>query len=139
MTKQELNALYYLNIDTKALKLKLAYMKECELPLTTKITGNKILIGGPDIDKIYAHVAKIMELEKAVEENEQKIQEGRKRLEQFTAKIKDRNTRVIVSLRYGEGMSFREIARRGRIPKSTAQRKHDEFMEKEYGKGINQE
>lgn len=109
MTKRELSQLYYLNREIERDQQKLREL-ECAATATgAKITGMPRAAGTSD--RVGNYAAEIEDLRSIIALNIQRCWYERNRLERFIQSVEDSETRMILSLRYINGLSWRQVAR----------------------------
>ncbi|MDP4152614.1 MAG: hypothetical protein Q8865_04110 [Bacillota bacterium] len=106
MTKTELSQLYYLNREVEQQQNRLKELQTAANKCTTMITGMP-RGNGKDRDLLLAEIA---DLQNIVELNLLKIQIERGRLERYINGINDSRLRLIMRLRYINGMKWYQIA-----------------------------
>ena len=128
MTKKELSQLYWLNREIEEEKRKLSELEAAAAGCTAKITGLPHVSGVHDkIGDLGILIAEQRDLinlkvrQSVIEYN---------RLNRYIASVDDAQMRMILSLRYVNGLSWQEIAANmGQDGDGSTQRKkHDKFL-----------
>ena len=129
MTKKELSQLYWLNLEIAEEKRKLAELEVAAAGSTAKITGLPHVTGAHDkvgdLAILIAEQRDLIDLkvwQSVIEYN---------RLNRYINGIEDAQMRMILSLRYVNGLSWQQVAFAiGESDKSYPRRKHNEFLRK---------
>ena len=108
MTKQELSQLYYLNREIEHLKTRIAEIEGLATSTTKQITGMPHVVGVSD--NIGKYVAELADLKELLQLNLKKCFYEFNRLNRFIQSIEDSQLRMILSLRYINGLSWLQIA-----------------------------
>ena len=128
LTKKELSQLYWLNREIEEEKRKLSELEAAAAGCTAKITGLPHVSGVHDkigdLGILIAEQRDLIDLkvrQSAIEYN---------RLNRYIASVDDAQMRMILSLRYVNGLSWQEIAANmGQDGDGSTQRKkHDKFL-----------
>jgi len=108
MTKQELSQLYYLNREIEHLKDRITELECIATSSTSRITGMPHAI---DIsDKVSKYAAEIADLKELLDLNLKKCFYELNRLNRYIESIEDSQIRMIMTLRYVNGLSWKQIA-----------------------------
>lgn len=129
MTKKELSELYWLNREIEEEQRKLDELKAAATDCTAKITGLPHVsvahdkIG--DLSILIAEQKDLIELkvrQSVIEYN---------RLNRYITSVPDAQMRMILSLRYVNGLTWQQIAEKiGEKDESYPRRKHNAFLRK---------
>lgn len=128
LTKKELSQLYWLNREIEEEKRKLSELEAAAAGCTAKITGLPHVSGVHDkigdLGILIAEQRDLIDLkvrQSVIEYN---------RLNRYIASVDDAQMRMILSLRYVNGLSWQEIAANmGQDGDGSTQRKkHDKFL-----------
>lgn len=128
MTKKELSQLYYLKKEIKEQQRRLSELEAAATDCSAKITG---LPSGKGIsDKIGNYAAQIADLKALLDLNLKKCFYELNRLNRYIESIEDTEIKLIFSLRYMHGMSWREISKSiGTLGDgSTERKKHNRYL-----------
>lgn len=127
MTKQELSQLYYLNKEIEKDKRQLEELKTKAYKITPTISA--MPKGGGDGDRVARFACEIGDLEDMIDINIRKCYYEQKRLMNYINCIESSELRMIFSLRYISGLSWRQIAFSiGEHDESYPRRKHMSFL-----------
>jgi len=133
LSVEELNQLYYLNIETAKLQESLEGL-ESEIITLSERSGSK-LSHTPKHRGRRAPIYKLEDLldsttglKKRIKRNLRKIQRERLRLEKYISTIEDVEIRLIFRLRHMEGMSWDEIGQQMHMHRTTVFRKHRAYI-----------
>ncbi len=108
MTKQELSQLYYLNREIEHLKDRITELECIATSSTSRITG---MPHATDIsDKVGKYAAEIADFKELLDLNLKKCFYELNRLNRYIESIDDSQIRMIMTLRYVNGLSWRQIA-----------------------------
>ena len=108
MTKQELSQLYYLNREIEHLKDRITELECIATSSTSRITG---MPHATDIsDKVGKYAAEIADLKELLDLNLKKCFFELNRLNRYIESIEDSEIRMILSLRYINGLSWQQVA-----------------------------
>ncbi len=129
MTKKELSQLYYLKKEIKQQQRRLEELEISATNCTSKITG---LPSGKGIsDKIGNYVTEIADLKSILDLNLKKCFYELNRLDRYIQSVEDSQMRMILTLRYIQGLSWQKIAYAiGEYDEQYPRRKHNNFLEK---------
>lgn len=108
MTKAELSKLHYLNKDIERERRQLAELRARGTSVTAQVSGLPH-VGGA-YDKIGEHAIEMADLEALIDIHIRQSVAEYKRLNQYIQEVIDPQMRTILSLRYINGMSWRQIA-----------------------------
>lgn len=108
MTKQELSQLYYLNREIEQLKNRIVELECAATSSTSRITGLPHATGISD--KVSKYAAEIADLKELLDLNLKKCFYELNRLNRYIESIEDSQIRMIMTLRYVNGLSWRQIA-----------------------------
>ena len=108
ITKRELSQLYYLSREIERDKRRLKELEALAEGTTQHLTGMPIAPGFGDKTARYA--IEIMELKEIIECNLRRYMIEYNRLMRFISEVKDSQMRQILTLRYVNGMTWREVA-----------------------------
>ena len=128
MTARELKNLYYLKKEIKEQQRRLAELEAAATNCSSKITG---LPSGEGIsDKVGKYAAKIADLKTLLEQNLERNLCELNRLEKFIKSLENSEMRTILTLRYSQGFSWKQIAESmGNLGDgSTERKKHNRFL-----------
>ncbi len=128
MTKKELSQLYYLKKEIKEQQRRLSELEALATSCTAKITG---LPNGNGIsDKIANYATEIADLKSLLDLNLKKCFYELNRLDRFISSVKDSEMRIILTLRYSQGLSRQQIAQNMGVlgDGSTERKKHNRFL-----------
>jgi len=108
MTKKELSQLYYLNREIEEQQRRLAELEAVATSCTATITGfpkaNNIS------DMLAEYAVEIADLKALLDLNLKKCFHELNRLNQYIQSVDDSQMRMLLSLRYINGFSWRQIA-----------------------------
>lgn len=108
VTKQELSQLYYLNREIEHLKNRIIELECISTSSTSRITG---MPHATDIsDKVGKYASEIADLKELLDLNLKKCFYELNRLNRYIESIEDSQIRMIMTLRYVNGLSWRQIA-----------------------------
>lgn len=108
MTKKELSQLYYLNKEIKDLRSRILELECAATGSSTGITG---MPRSYDLaNKVCRYTVEISELKDLLENQLRKCIYELKRLNEFIETIEDSQVRIILSLRYIKGLTWRQVA-----------------------------
>ena len=108
ITKRELSQLYYLSREIERDKRRLKELEALAEGTTQHLTGMPIAPGFGDKTARYA--IEIMELKEIIECNMRRCMIEYNRLIRFISSVEDSQMRQILTLRYVNGMTWREVA-----------------------------
>ena len=129
MTKKELSQLYYLKKEIKEQQRRIAELEALAINCSTKITG--LPTGTGISDKIGNYAAQIADLKALLDLNLKKCFYELNRIDRFIQSVEDSQIRIILTLRYIQGLSWQKIAYAiGEHDEQYPRRKHNNFIEK---------
>jgi hypothetical protein len=108
VTKKELSQLYYLNREIEEQQRRLRELEESATSCTAHITGMPHASGVAD--EIGKYAAEIADMRGLLDLNLKKCFYELNRLNRYIASVEDSQMRMILSLRYINGLSWRQIA-----------------------------
>lgn len=128
MTKKELSQLYWLNREIEEEKRKLRELEAASKSGTAKITGLPHVSGAHD--KIGDMAILIAEQRDLIDLKVRQSVIEYNRLNRYIAGVQDAQMRMILSLRYVNGLSWQQVAAKmGQEGDGSTQRKqHDKFL-----------
>ncbi|MBS7225385.1 MAG: hypothetical protein KH050_08605 [Clostridiaceae bacterium] len=130
MTKKELSQLYWLNREIEEEKRKLHELEAAASGCTASITGLPHVMGA--YDKIGDLAILIAEQRDLIDLKVRQSVIEYNRLNRYIAGVEDAQMRMILSLRYVNGLSWQQVAfHMGQEGDGSTQRKqHDAFLRK---------
>ena len=130
MTKKELSQLYWLNREIEEEKRKLHELEAAASGCTASITGLPHVMGA--YDKIGDLAILIAEQRDLIDLKVRQSVIEYNRLNRYIADVEDAQMRMILSLRYVNGLSWQQVAfHMGQEGDGSTQRKqHDAFLRK---------
>ena len=108
MTTKELSQLYFLNREIEQIKEKISELEMVATSCTSTITGMPHVAGVSD--KIGKYAAEIADLKELLDLNLKKCFYELNRLNRFIESIEDSEMRMIISLRYVNGLPWEQVA-----------------------------
>lgn len=108
MTKKELSQLYYLNREIVQLQARLSELEGLATSSTQKITGMPFGTGVSDMVGRYA--TEIADLKALLDLNLKKCFYELNKLNHYIESVEDVQMRMILSLRYINGLSWQQVA-----------------------------
>ena len=128
MTKKELSQLYYLRKEIKEQQKRLSELEALATNCTAKITG--LPNGNGVSDKIANYATEIADLKSLLDLNLKKCFYELNRLDRFISSVNDSEMRIILTLRYSQGLSWQQIAQNMGVlgDGSTERKKHNRFL-----------
>ena len=127
MTKKELSQLYYLKKEIKEQQKRLAELEAVAINCSTEITG--LPTGKGISDKIGNYAAQIADLKALLDLNLKKCFYELNRIDRFIQSVEDSQIRIILTLRYIQGLSWQKIAYAiGEHDEQYPRRKHNTFL-----------
>ncbi|WP_039652106.1 hypothetical protein [Clostridium tyrobutyricum] len=108
MNKKELSQLYYLNREIEQLKSRIEELECIAVSDTSRITGMPHVTGISD--KVGRYAAEIADLKGLLDLNLKKCFYELNRLNRYIESIDDSQMRMIMTLRYVNELSWRQIA-----------------------------
>lgn len=130
MTKKELSQLYYLNREIEHLKTRIAELECVATSCTANITGLPHASGISD--KIGKYAAEIADLKELLDLNLKKCFYEFNRLNRYIQSIDDTQVRMILTLRYVNGLCWNQVAESigGGNTEASVRMKHNRFLNK---------
>jgi len=129
MNKRELSQLYYLNREIEEQQRRLEELECLATSCTSRITGMPRSKGL--VNKLAMYTAEIADLKGLIDLNIKKCFYELNRLNRFINSVGDSQMRMILSLRYINGMTWQQIAFSiGEYDEQYPRRKHNEFLKK---------
>ena len=128
MTKKELSQLYYLKKEIKEQQRRLSELEALATSCTAKITG--LPNGNGVSDKIANYATEIADLKSLLDLNLKKCFYELNRLDRFISSVKDSEMRIILTLRYSQGLTWQQVAQNMGVlgDGSTERKKHNRFL-----------
>lgn len=128
MTKKELSQLYYLRKEIKEQQRRLSELEALATSCTANVTG--IPNGNGISDKVANYAAQIADLKGLLDLNLKKCFYELNRLDRFISSVNDSEMRIILTLRYSQGLSWQQIAQNMGVlgDGSTERKKHNRFL-----------
>ena len=127
MNKRELSQLYYLNREIEEQQRRLQELEALATSCTSHITGMPKAQGM--VDRLAGYVAEIADLRSLIDLNIKKCFFELNRLNRYINGIEDSQMRLILSLRYINGLSWQQIAFSiGGYDEQYPRRKHNAFL-----------
>ena len=108
MTKKELSQLYHLNREIEEQQRRLQELEDMATSCTDHITGMPRVNGISD--KVGKYAAEIADLKGLLDLNLKKCFYELNRLNRFIAGVEDSEMRMILSLRYVNGLTWEQVA-----------------------------
>lgn len=128
MTKKELSQLYWLNREIEEEKRKLAELEVTAADATAKITGLPHVTGAHD--KVGDLAILIAEQRDLIDLKVRQSVIEYNRLNRYIAGVEDAQMRMILSLRYVNGLSWQQVAFAiGETDEQYPRRKHNKFLQ----------
>lgn len=130
MTKKELSQLYYLNREIEEMKSRLEELECIATTCTSNITGMPHASGISD--KVGKYAAEIADLRSLLDLNLKKCFYELSRLNRYINSINDSEMRMILSLRYINGLCWEQVAQSISPYASgeSVRKAHDRFLKK---------
>lgn len=129
VTTKELSQLYWLNREIERDKERLRELESAAQPGAQKITG--MPSGAGVSDKIGNYAAEIADLRGIIDANISRCFYELNRLNRYIASVDDSQMRLILSLRYVNGLSWQQVAfSMGETDEQYPRRKHNAFLKK---------
>ncbi len=131
MNKKELSQLYWLNREIEEQQRRLNELEALATSCTSRITGMPRAKG--IIDKLAKYAAEIADLRGLIDLNIRKCFYEMNRLNRFIETIDDSLIRQVLSLRYINGLTWRQIACSigGGNTEDSVRKVHDRFLSKQ--------
>lgn len=108
MTKKELSQLYYLNREIVEQQRRIQELEDLATGCCSKITGMPAIKGMAD--KIGKYAAEIADLKGLLDLNLKKCFYELNRLNRFIESVEDSQMRMILALRFVNGLSWAQVA-----------------------------
>ena len=130
MTKHELSQLYYLNREIEQLENRIAELECIATSSTSRITGMPHV--GDISDKVGKYAAEIADLKEWLDLNLKECFYKLNRLNRYIQSVEDGQMRMILSLRYVNGLSWEQVAASisSCISGESIRKAHDRFLAK---------
>ncbi len=130
MTKKELSQLYYLNREIEEQQRRLRELECLATSCTAQITGMPRSSGISE--KLAKYATEIADLKALLDLNLKKCFYELNRLNRYIESVDDSQMRLILSLRYINGLSWRQIAFSigGGNTEDGVRKAHDRFLRK---------
>ncbi|UZQ49907.1 hypothetical protein [Clostridium kluyveri] len=127
MTKQELSQLYHLNREIEGMQTRLQELETLAVSCTGNITGMPKIPGISD--KVGKYTAEIADLRSLLDISLKKCFHELNRLNRYINSVEDSRMRLILSLRYINGLSWKQVAFSiGEYDEQYPRRKHNKFL-----------
>lgn len=127
MTKKELSQLYYLNREIEEQQRRLRELESLASSCTTQITGMPKSVQFSD--KLVKYAVEIADLKALLDLNLKKCFYELNRLNRYIDSVEDSQMRLILSLRYINGLTWQQIAFSiGEYDEQYPRRKHNAFL-----------
>ena len=128
LTKKELSQLYYLNREIEQLQARLTELESLATSCTANITGMPRANGISD--KIGKYAAEIADLKSLLDLNLKKCFYELNRLNRYIQSVDDSEMRMILSLRYVNGLCWEQVAASISVYASgdSVRKAHDRFL-----------
>jgi len=131
MTKKDLSQLYWLNREIEEQQRRLDELEALATSCTSRITGMPRSKGL--VDKLAIYSAEIADLKGLIDLNIKKCFYELNRLNRYINGIEDSQMRMILSLRYINGMTWQQIAFSiGEHDEQYPRRKHNDFLNRSF-------
>lgn len=130
MTKKELSQLYYLNREIEEQQRRLEELELLATSCTAQITGMPRVPWNSD--KVAKYAAEIADLKALLDLNIKKCFYEFNRINRYIETVEDSQMRMILALRYINGLSWRQIAFSigGGNTEDGVRKAHDRFLAK---------
>ena len=130
MTKKELSQLYYLNREIEEQQRRLRELESLASSCTSQITGMPKSVQFSD--KLAKYAVEIADLKALLDLNLKKCFYELNRLNRYIDSVEDSQMRLILSLRYINGLTWQQIAFSiGEHDEQYPRRKHNAFLKKQ--------
>lgn len=127
MNKKELSQLYYLNREIEEQQRRLQELECLATSCTSHITGMPKTKGV--VNRLAGYIAEIADLKSLIDLNIKKCFYELNRLNRYINTIPDSQMRMILSLRYINGLTWQQIAFSiGEYDEQYPRRKHNAFL-----------
>jgi len=131
MNKKELSQLYYLNREIEEQQRRIRELESLATSCTSYITGMPKITGISD--KVAKYAAEIADLKELLDLNLKKCFYELKRLNRFIESVEESQMRMILSLRYINGLTWQQIAFSiGEYDEQYPRRKHNAFLKSKF-------
>ena len=129
MTKKELSQLYYLKKEIKEQQRRIAELEAAATKCAANISG---MPSGKGIsDKVGKYAAQIADLKALLDLNIKKCFYELNQIDRFIQNVEDSQMRIILTLRYVQGLTWQKIAYAiGEHDEQYPRRKHNAFLKK---------
>ena len=130
MTKKELSQLYYLNREIEEIQRRISELEGLATGCTSRITGMPMV--RETNDKVGKYVAELADLKCLLDLNLKKCFYELNRMNRFINSIEDSQMRMILSLRYINGLPWEQVAASISYDLSgdAVRKAHDRFLQK---------
>lgn len=129
MTKKELSQLYWLNREIEEQQRRLQELECMATSCTSRITG--MPHSSNMVDKLSRYVAEIADLRGLIDLNIKRCFYELNRLNRFINSIEDSQMRMILSLRYINGLPWNQIAASiGGNTEGSVRKAHDRYLKR---------
>lgn len=130
MTKKELSQLYYLNREIEEIQRRITELEGLATGCTSKITGMPML--HEVSDKVGKYAAELADLKCLLDLNLKKCFYELNRLNRYIESVTDSKMRMILSLRYVNGLCWEQIAASisTYTTEDSVRKAHDRFLKK---------
>ncbi len=108
MTVKELSQLYFLKKEFEELRRRIMELEETSTGSSIRITGMPRTYG--KTDKVAKYAAEIVDLKSTLEEYLKKCFSELNRLNNYISNIDDSHIRVILTMRYINGLTWNQVA-----------------------------
>jgi hypothetical protein len=127
MKKHELSQLFYLKKETEHLKMRISELECAATSQTPRIMGMPRAPGFPN--KVGKYASEIAELKSLLDINLKRCFRELIKLNSFIESIESSQMRLIMNLRYINGLTWQEVASRmGEADEQYPRRKHNAFL-----------
>lgn len=128
MTKKELSQLYYLNREIEEIQRRLVEVESLVTGTNTRITGMPHVKGFSD--KVGKYAAEIVDLKALLDLNLKKCFYELNRLNRFIDTVEDTQMRMILTLRYINGLHWNQVAASmsNLLTGDSVRKAHDRFL-----------
>lgn len=128
MTKKELSQLYWLNREIEEQQRRLDELECLATSCTSHITG--MPKGHGITDKLSKYVAEIVDLKGLMDLNIKKCFYELNRLNRYIESVEDSEMRMILSLRYVNGLNWNQVAASISLyaTEDSVRKAHDRFL-----------
>ena len=128
MTLEELNEVYYINLEIKSLQLELEELRQHNFYKANIITD--MPRGGHGVEQPTSYVDKILEIEDMLKYSLKRLQIERKKILDYINKIQDKELREIIRFRCINNLSWYQIGDLLEKDRRTVSRKFFNFFKK---------